>query len=51
MTMLAFVLAAIFQLPPRKSDAVIGVAAVDLVSGRRVSLRNTERFPIAHAVA
>ena len=46
MMMLAFVLAAIFQLPPQKSDAVIGVAAVDLESGRRIAIRNSERFPM-----
>ena len=46
MTMLALVLAALFQLPPQKSDAVIGVAAVHLKSGKRVSIRNTERFPM-----
>jgi beta-lactamase class A len=47
MMMLALVLAAAFQLPPQKSDAVIGVAAVDLDSGARVSVRTTERFPMA----
>ena len=46
MMMLALVLAAIFQLPPQKSDAVIGVAAIDLDSGARVSVRNNERFPM-----
>jgi|SRR5215212_3720766 len=46
MMTLAFVLAAIFQLPPQKSDAVIGVAAVDLQSGQRISVRSTERFPM-----
>ncbi|PYQ30421.1 MAG: hypothetical protein DMF56_06305 [Acidobacteria bacterium] len=33
-------------LPPQKSDAVIGVAAVDLQTGRRISVRDTERFPM-----
>ncbi len=46
MTMLAFVLAAVFQLPPQKSDAVIGVAAIHLESGRRLSIRSMERFPM-----
>ena len=46
MTMLALILAALFQLPPQKSDAVIGVAAVHLESGKRTSIRNTERFPM-----
>jgi len=46
MMMLALVLAAVFQLPPQKSDAVIGVAAIDLDSGARVSVRNAERFPM-----
>jgi len=47
MMMLALVLAAIFQLPPQKSDAVIGVAAIDLDSGTRLSIRGNERFPMA----
>ena len=39
-------LAAAFQLPPQSSDAVIGVSAVHLESGRRISVRGTERFPM-----
>jgi len=46
MMTLALILAALVQLPPQKSDAVIGVAAVDLQSGKRISIRNTERFPM-----
>ena len=43
---LAILLAALFQLPPQKSDAVIGVAAVDLQTGKRIAVRGTERFPM-----
>lgn len=39
-------LAAAFQLPPQSTDAVIGVSAVHLESGRRISVRGTERFPM-----
>ncbi len=39
-------LAAAFQLPPQSSDAVIGVSAVHLESGRRISVRGAERFPM-----
>lgn len=46
MTMFALVLAATLQLPPQKSDAVIGVSALHLESGRRVSVRGGERFPM-----
>lgn len=42
----ALILAATFQMPPQKSDAVIGVAAIHLESGRRLSVRGTERFPM-----
>ena len=42
----ALILAALLTLPPQKSDAVIGVAAVHLQSGKKVSVRNTERFPM-----
>lgn len=42
----ALVLAAAFQLPPQQSDAVIGVTAIHLESGRRVSVRGDERFPM-----
>ena len=44
--MFALILAAAFSLPPQKSDAVIGVTAVHLESGRRVSVRGSERFPM-----
>jgi beta-lactamase class A len=44
--MLALILAATFTLPPQKSDAVIGVAAIHVESGRRVSVRGSERFPM-----
>ena len=44
--MLALVLAALFQLPPQQSDAVIGIAAIDLQSGSRIGFRNSERFPM-----
>ena len=39
-------LAAAFQLPPQSSDAVIGVSAFHLESGRRISVRGSERFPM-----
>lgn len=44
--MLSLIVAAALVLPPQKSDAVIGVAAIHLQSGRRVSVRGTERFPM-----
>jgi beta-lactamase class A len=44
--MLTLILAATLTLPPQKSDAVIGVAAIDLQSGRRFSVRGGERFPM-----
>ena len=44
--MIAIVLAALFTLPPQKSDAVIGVAAIHLESGRRIEVRGDERFPM-----
>ncbi|HJQ37072.1 MAG TPA: class A beta-lactamase [Thermoanaerobaculia bacterium] len=44
--MLALILAATFALPPQASDAVIGVAAVDLKTGKRISIRGDERFPM-----
>ena len=46
MMTIALLLAALFQLPKQKSDAVIGVAAVDLQTGKRIGVRNTERFPM-----
>ena len=39
-------LAAAFQMPPQSSDAVIGVSAIHLESGRSISVRGTERFPM-----
>ena len=44
--MFELLLAAILVLPPQKSDAIIGVSAIHLESGKRVSIRNTERFPM-----
>jgi beta-lactamase class A len=44
--MLALILAAVLALPPQKSDAVIGVSAIHLESGKRLSVRNMERFPM-----
>jgi beta-lactamase class A len=44
--MLALILAATLTLPPQTSDAVIGVAAVDLQTGKRISIRGDERFPM-----
>lgn len=42
----AFVLAATLTLPPQQSDAHIGVTAIHLETGRRVSVRGDERFPM-----
>lgn len=44
--MIAFVVAALFTLPPQQSDAVLGVAGIHLQSGRRVGVRSDERFPM-----
>lgn len=44
--MLTLILAAALTLPPQKSDAVIGVTAIDLDSGARASVRGNERFPM-----
>ncbi len=44
--MFALILAAAFALPPQQSDAVIGVTAIHAGSGRRLSVRGTERFPM-----
>lgn len=44
--MYAIILAALLVLPPQQSDAVIGVCAVHLESGKRLSVRNNERFPM-----
>lgn len=43
----ALVVAALFQLPPQQSDATIGVTAIHLESGKRISVRGHERFPMA----
>lgn len=40
------ILAATFTLPPQKSDAILGVTAVHLESGKRISIRGDERFPM-----
>jgi beta-lactamase class A len=42
----ALVLAATFHMPVQKSDAVIGVAAIHLESGRRLSVRGKDCFPM-----
>ena len=42
--MLELILAAALTLPPQKSDAVIGVAAVNLETGQRIAVRSDERF-------
>jgi len=44
LTTLLFALA--FTLPPQNSDAIIGVTAVHLESGQRISIRGNERFPM-----
>ena len=44
--MLTLILASMLTLPPQKSDAVIGVAAMHIESGRRLTLRENERFPM-----
>ncbi len=46
MMIAALLLAASFHLPPQSSDAVIGVSAIHLESGRRVGIRGNERFPM-----
>lgn len=44
--MLELILAAALTLPPQKSDSVIGITAVNLQTGARVSTRGSERFPM-----
>jgi beta-lactamase class A len=44
--MFEIVLAAILTLPPQTSDAIIGVSAIHFESGKRLSVRNVERFPM-----
>lgn len=46
MLIATLLLAATFTLPPQSSDAVIGVSAIHLESGRRVGVRGSERFPM-----
>lgn len=46
MILSTILLAAALTLPPQSSDAVIGVSALHLESGRSVSVRGTERFPM-----
>lgn len=38
--------AATFAFPPHQSDAVVGLVGVNLETGRRVSVRANERFPM-----
>ncbi len=45
MTILAILLAAALAIP--KTDATVGVAAIDLNSGKTVSVRGDEPFPLA----
>lgn len=47
MTFALVVLAALFALPPQKSDAVVGVTAIHLESNRRVSVNGHDHFPMA----
>ena len=44
--MLTLILAAALTLPPQKTEAVIGVYAIHLQSGRTAGVRETERFPM-----
>jgi beta-lactamase class A len=44
--MLTLILAATLTLPPQKSDAILGVSAIHLESGKRVSVRGSARFPM-----
>ena len=44
--MVTLILAAILQLPPQVSDATIGVCAIEVETGERLSTRNNERFPM-----
>ena len=44
--MLTLMLAATLTLPPQQSDAVIGVYAIHLQSGRTAGVREAERFPM-----
>ncbi|HVE71132.1 MAG TPA: class A beta-lactamase [Thermoanaerobaculia bacterium] len=44
--MYALILAAQLLLPPQVSDATFGVTAIHLETGKRVSVRGAERFPM-----
>ena len=44
--MLALILAAALQLPSQLSDATIGVTAIHLETGQRLTVRGAERFPM-----
>ncbi|HEX7833364.1 MAG TPA: class A beta-lactamase [Thermoanaerobaculia bacterium] len=44
--MLTLILAAALTLPPQKSDATLGVTAIHLETGQRISVRGAERFPM-----
>jgi beta-lactamase class A len=44
--MLTLILAAALTLPPQKSDAILGVTAIHLESGQRISVRGAKRFPM-----
>lgn len=41
-----FLAATLFTMPPQKSDAVIGVTAIHLESGERISVRGSQHFPM-----
>ncbi|HEX8171668.1 MAG TPA: serine hydrolase [Thermoanaerobaculia bacterium] len=45
--MISLILAAALTLPPQKTHAVFGVSAMDLDTGRTVSVRGNQRFPMA----
>jgi beta-lactamase class A len=44
--MFTLLLAAALTLPPQKSDAILGVTAIHVESGKRISVRGGERFPM-----
>jgi len=44
--MFTLILTTLLTLPPQKSDATIGVSAIHLESGKRLAVRNTERYPM-----
>lgn len=46
LTTIALLLAVTLELPAQQSDATIGFTAVHIESGRRVSVRGGERFPM-----